>query len=266
MLLELGGLVAAAKFVCDVNKSADLDGQAVRKNEKAFVTAADAKRKMEIHREDMEKALTVNAKRKMAILEFHLKKFQNTYDKIRVIRFKEGRGIAEVAEIEAIQTQLTRYVKTPLLADKINRSDPQLVFSIIRHGGLGGQFVADSHENLDVARKNLANANVVSAQADAICVAYDGISERAKMCTDLLQRLAAVYIKGINHVQVLLDKNGADESKYTDGDIDAINVCLLQTKLIYRIINTPLIDREGGLTAESLQVIDEGQHYLSKIL
>ena len=265
-MLDLLGIAVAAKFAYDVNKSADLDEQAIKRNGKAFAVSADAKRKMEIHRKDMESAITINAKRKIAILGCHLKKFQSMYGRIRAIRFKEGRGITEIEGIEQVQTQLTKYVETPLLADGVNRTDSQLVVSIIRHGGLSGQFVAMSNENLDVARKNLANARVVSAQADTICVAYDGISERAKMCTDLVQKLAPVYIKGINHVQEMLERNGIDESKYTEEDVEAINSCLMLTKLIYKIINTPLIGDDGGLTAESMRVIDEGQHYLAEVL
>lgn len=260
----VGGLIAG-RFINNVMKSDDLEKQATRKNGKAFSAVADAQRKLQLHQEDMEKALTVNATRKMALLGCHLDMFRKTYDSIRKINFKKGRGVEEIEEMEMIQAQLTQYVSKPLLANGMDRADPQLVFSIIRHGGLSGQFVADSHEKLDVARMNLANANVVNAHADAICTAYDGIAERARMCTGLLQKLASVYIKSISYVKTLIINNGMDEEKYSEMDVAAINTCLLQTKLLYKIINTPLINTEGGLTDESMAIIDEGQRYLSEI-
>lgn len=257
-----GALIAS---IYNINKSIKLDEEAVRKNSKAFTRIADAQRSVEIHQDELFRKMKINATRKGAILKCHLRKFQDIYKTINQINFKEGKGIQEIYCINDIQTQLTRYVVEPKVASGLYMTDSQAVISVALHG-ITGYMVKDSQANLELASQNRSKANAVGAQAESICIALDGIAERVVMCTELLQKLAAVYMKGINHLQELLDGNGIDESKYTDNDVAAINTCLMQTKLIYRIINTPLIDNEGKLTTESMKIIQEGQRYLAQIL
>ena len=74
-----------------------------------------------------------------------------------------------------------------------------------------------------------------------------------------------LYIKSIKNISEILKTNGLEESNYSVEDVQAINICLSMTKLLYRIINTPLIDAEGAIEKESLKVIQDGQQLLKSI-
>ena len=64
---------------------------------------------------------------------------------------------------------------------------------------------------------------------------------------------------------MFIQTNGINSDNYSDQDIDAINLSLIMTKLIYRIVNTPMIDEQGGIAQESKKVIHEGQQLLNSI-
>ena len=123
----------------------------------------------------------------------------------------------------------------------------------------------DAKENAKLAARNMANANVVVAQADSICLFYDSLSERIQACTDILQKLAAKDTLAINHIESLIQSKGCNENLYTKNDVDAINLCSELNILIYEIINTPIIDENNKMTQASLAVISKGQEYLTQL-
>lgn len=247
-----------------VNKSTKLDAEAARKNSKAFTKAADAKYKLERCQENLFEKLRLNAVRKNGILTCHLKLFQEQYSVIRTIQFRKGRGIEELEQIEAIQSELKQYVSMPTIANGVVMKDSQLLLSIALRG-IGGVMVQESKINVKVASQNLSKANAMVAQADSICIAVDGISEHVEIVTKLLEKLGMLYMKSINNIKSILERNGTDPEKYTDEDINAINLSLDMTKLVYRIINTPLIDSKGKIEQESVKVIRDGQQMLDRI-
>ena len=54
-------------------------------------------------------------------------------------------------------------------------------------------------------------------------------------------------MKSIKNISIILKNNGLDSENYSEDDINALNVSLSLTKLIYRIINTPLLDENGNI-------------------
>ena len=143
-------------------------------------------------------------------------------------------------------------------------TDSQLVVSIALRG-IGGQMIQDSKNNLKLASANMSQANAVSAQIDSMCIALEGVTKHAEIITDLLEKLGMLYMRSIRNIAKILEENGMEPERYSDQDIEAINLSLVMTKLIYRIINTPMIDAEGKVEQESVKVIDEGKRLLEQI-
>lgn len=247
-----------------VSKSMKIDEQSVKKNVKAFTRTADAQKKLELYNERAFNALAVNAKRKHGILTCHLKMFQEQYEVIRTIRLKKGRGIEEIEKIEEIRCQVHQYVTLPAVVSGKAMSDSQLVVSIALKG-IGRQMIQDSKNELKLASANMSQANAISAQVDSICIALEEISKHAEIVTELLEKLGMLYMKSIRNVERIINENGTSPERYSDQDIDAINMSLVMTKLIYRIINTPMIDAEGQIEQESAKVIEEGKKLLEEI-
>ncbi|MBQ9765839.1 MAG: hypothetical protein IJW18_06555 [Lachnospiraceae bacterium] len=257
--VALMGLLGA-----QVNKSMKIDEQATRKNAKAFTRTADAEYRLEQCQKNVYEKMEVNAKRKSAILTCHLKMFQVIYSDIRKIQFRRGRGIEELENIEEIQDKLSQGVNLPAVSSGRVMTDSQLLVSFALRG-IGGLMIQESKMNLQVASRNLAKANAVSAQIDSVCIMLNGIAEHVEIVTGLLEKLGMLYIKSIKNVEKILNINGMEAERYSDADIEALNACLSLTKLVYRIINTPLVDENGVIEQESMKVINEGQNLLNKI-
>lgn len=264
MLLGAGLVLGTLGTFCQVNESMKIDAQSERKNAKAFTKTAEAQKKLEQSNEKAFNALAVNAKRKHGLLTCHLKMFQEQYAVIRKIQFKKGRGIEEIEKIEEIQQKVQQYMMLPAVISGKAMTDSQLVVSIALKG-IGGQMIQDSENNLKLASANMSQANAISAQVDSMCIALDGITKHAEIVTGLLEKLGMLYMKSIKNITRILEENGMESERYSEQDIDAINLSLVMTKLIYRIINTPMVDAEGKIEQESAKVISEGKKLLEQI-
>lgn len=264
MLWEAGTALGVLLYK-QVSESMNIDEQATKKNVKAFTKTADGQRKLKKCQEEVWDKLSVNAKRKNGILTCHLKMFQEQYKVIRQIQFKKGRGIEELEKMDEIQKKVNQYVTLPCVATGKIMTDPQLLVSLVLKGGIGGLMIADSKDNLKLSRRNMAMADAAAAQIDSVCIALNGIARHIEIMNELLEKLGMLYMKSVRNITAVLEKNGIDESNYSDQDIDAINTALIMTKLIYRIINTPVIDEDGMIEKESSNVVKEGQKLLESL-
>lgn len=245
-------------------KADDIENKSLEKNSKAFGRQAEAKERVNIHVANLYEKMQINAVRKNAILQYHIQRFLETYKVIDEYHLNKGLGIVEMEKIESLKTQISQSLSLPMIANGIAKSDTQLITEIAVLG-IGGVIMKNAKENARLASRNMANANVVSAQADSICVFYDGLSERIQASTDILQKLAAQDILAINHIDSLIKSKGCNERLYTKKDVDAINLCSELNILIYDIINTPLIDENNEITQASLLIISKGQEYLKQL-
>ena len=262
MLEVLGGVFALE--IAKAWRADDVEKEAMAKNSKAFGKQAEAKEKVRIHEANLFEKMKINAIRKKAILECHIKKFLDIYKVIDEYQLNKGLGIEEMEKIETLKTRMVQTVNLPSIASGLAKSDTQLIVEYAFFG-IGGLMMKEAKENSKLASRNMANANVVSAQADSICIFYDGLSETIQACTEILQKLAAQDIRAINHIESMLERKGNNESLYSQSDVDAINLCSQLNILIYEIINTPLLDENNEITKESKAIISKGQEYLNQL-
>ena len=251
-------------FAQQINKSAKLDKEATKKNIKAFTKIADANAKLEKCQSDLLNQLQINSKRKNGLITYHLSMFQEQYSIIRKIQFGKGRGIEEIEKIDAIQNQIKQYVELPAVTSGMIMKNSQYAISFALMG-IGGVMIKESKMNLKTASKNTAMASAVTAQIDSICIALEGITQHTMIITELLEKLGMLYMKSIKNISIILKNNGLDSENYSEDDINALNVSLSLTKLIYRIINTPLLDENGNIEKESIKVIQQGRDMLKQI-
>ena len=257
----IGEIGYAAK---QVNQSIKIDEQAMNKNIKAATKNAEAKHKIENARKHLLERLQINAIRKNAILNCHFKLFQKQYSMIEKIEFASGSGIQQLEYINSINHQLSKYIQQPAVVSGAILSDSQQ-FVTFALKGVGGLILQDSKKNLELARKNMSQANALVAQADVICIAYDGIANHIDIVTDLVQNLGALYIRVIKRLEDIFNKNGTIVEKYTNDDINAINFSLKLTETLYSIIDTPVINQEGAIEKASIEAVNYGRDLLDKI-
>lgn len=249
-----------------VNKSMNIDEQAVKKNIKAFTMTAETQNKLEKCQADLLSKMLVNAKRKNGILTGHLQLFKEQYSMIRKIDFREGKGIEELHKIDEIQDKLNQYMTMPAVSTGKIMTNTQLMVAFVLKGGIGGLMIQDSEMNLKLASRNLSQANAVAAQIDSICIAMDGITKHIEIVTELLEQMGMLYMKSVRNLSDILKRNGTNKDLYTEQDINQINMSLKLTKFVYKIINASLIDEKGQIEKASLDVIDEGRKLLNSII
>lgn len=260
-LILLGGIGYTLK---QTNNSFEMDEQSVKKNIKAATKVAEARLKIENAQKHLIERLQLNAIRKNAILNCHFNLFQKQYSMIEKIEFASGSGIQQLEYINLINQQLTKYVHQPAVISGTITSD-SVQFITFALKGVGGLLVLDSKQNLELAKRNMSQANAVEAQADAICIAYNGISNHIDIVTDLLQNMGAIYMRVIKKLEEIFTRNGTTVEKYTNDDIFAINVSLKLTETIYAIIDTPVINKEGVIEKASINAINYGRELLNEI-
>lgn len=245
-------------------KADEVDKKAMAKNSRAFGKEAEAKLKVRRHEKMLFDKMKINAIRKSAILQCHINRFLEIYRVIDEYQLNIGLGIKEIGKIDIIQKQMVHTINLPSVASGLAKTDTQMIVQYAFYG-IGGMIMKDSKENEKLASRNMANADVVMAQADSICVLYDGLGERVQACTDILQKLAAKDNIAINHIESMLKTKGQNEELYSQMDVDAINLCSELNILIYEIINTPLIDENNEFTKASETLINKGQKYLKQL-
>lgn len=263
MIVE--GLVLLGAFgLYQIDKSTRIDAEAKKTNISAFTQSVEAQKKLELCNKRTFQILEVNAKRKQGLLTCHLKMFQEQYKVIQQIQFKRGRGIEELEKMDEIRQQVARFSMLPELSRGRTLTDIQTLVSIALRG-IGGYMVMESKSNLQLANLNLSESAAYTAEVDTICIALNGIAEHTELTTKLLEKIGMLYMKSIKNLTQILSQNGMDEDNYTDEDIDAINLALTLTKVVYRIINTPMVDQNGKIERESYKVIHEGEQLLKQI-
>ena len=249
-----------------VDKSMKMDSEAMRKNAMAAIEMADAESRVAVSSRKLTEAIKINVSRKNGILTGHFKLFLRQSKKLkRIMILKKGRGIEELERISEIQERYKTYIKMPAVSSGRIVTDSQLLVSFALRG-FGGTMVHDSQVNLEMAKKNLSKANALSAQVDSECIAMDAITEHIRIVTELLEKLGMVYMKSIRNITDIIKKNRWRRRKYSDEDLEAINLAFMLTKIIYRIINTPLVDENGEIEQEALNVINEGTLLLNSVM
>lgn len=265
MIIEtvLGTALVGGLFA-QVNKSIEIDEKAMKKNVKAFTKMAESENKLVRCQQNAIDKLLICAKRKTGILNGHIKMFKEQFELIRKVEFKSGQGIEELEKFDEISKKINQGVSVIGTENRLEMSAPQTLISFALFG-IGGLMIKDSEMSLKMASRTVAQANVVAAQVDSVCIALDGLAKHAEIVTDLLHKLGMMYMQSIRNITDIIKKNGTERNNYSQNDIDSINVALLLTKVIYRIINTSMVDGNGVIEQESFKVIDEGKRLLRKI-
>lgn len=241
------------------------DEKSKNKNIKAFSKIAEGQNKLKTAQNKAFESIARNSIRKNAILTTHIQMFQNNIEIFRTIQFKKGKGLEELEQIEIIKNDLQTYLRVPEIASGLAMNSSQYLVSFALLG-LGGMIVQDSKVNKQVASLNMAKANVFNSEVDALCTVLEEITNHANLVTHTLEKLSMLYIKSISSLSQMIKEKGTNPNLYFESDIDKINASIALTKVIYRIINTPIINQDGKIVEESkhlLQICND--KYLSTL-
>lgn len=258
-------------FVWNMVQADKNEKLADERNMKAYNMVSEAEAAVEYINEEMQKTLIKLANRKRGILSTSFSEFIEVYEVLSRIEFEESDGIRELMSAN-MPVESVQMLKTQVHTAGIEMSNLQLMGTLFvgnpfkgNMGGFSGLIAKDAEINADLARKRKSHAAVVESQSKAIIEALKIIKERADRILQVLTKLNRLFRLSLKEMRGIIDKNGTERRLYTRNDKEKLRVGLNLIGTIKKIIDTPLIDKEGELTKQSLEAIAVGQQYLNQL-
>ena len=151
-------------------------------------------------------------------------------------------------------------------------TDREMVTTMVVNGffwGIGGGISAlvkkDSQRNLDMAQARAKQARVIAEQANTVGLAYEAITERSNQITDVLTKLNLLFVKSLANTERIISERGMDKLNYSLSDRENLAVCMNLAAAVKNMIDTPLLDETGEITAKALEAIKIGQEHIQRI-
>jgi len=119
--------------------------------------------------------------------------------------------------------------------------------------------VSDSKASakLDTAKANLAEAKTIAEGLKNMEIMAYAISRRAQMFNRLLMKLDSYLAPLIYEMENIIATKGGDFSKFDENEQETIAKAVSLVKSVKTILDTPIIDDNGGVTEQSLLVAQD---------
>ena len=121
-------------------------------------------------------------------------------------------------------------------------------------GLIGG---AKASKELENAKANQAQAQVICEELNQGSLACEAIRRRCYMFYNLLARLDAYFLPLVYRMEDIVAAEGEDYRSYSPESKKAIAACAAAVGSIKAVLDTPLLTEEGNLTEESESVAKE---------
>ena len=110
---------------------------------------------------------------------------------------------------------------------------------------------------LDAAKANLAEAQTIAEGLKNMEIMAYAISRRAQMFNRLLIKLDSYLTPLVYEMENIIASKSEDFSKFDENEQEAIAKAVSLVKSIKTILDTPIIDDNGGVTEQSLLVAQD---------
>ena len=121
---------------------------------------------------------------------------------------------------------------------------------------------AKASANLDNAYSNLATAKKVKEELAVLTTVCNGIKKRSDLFTKTLIKLESILNMQLAKLEYIIATEGVDYSLFSEGSKNLVAMLLGTVQAVKAILDTPLLDENGTLTAESKNVINTVQGLL----
>ena len=117
--------------------------------------------------------------------------------------------------------------------------------------------VSDSKASakLDTAKANLAEAKTIAEGLKNMEIMTYAISRRAQMFNRLLMKLDSYLTPLVYEMENIIASKGEDFSKFDENEQEAIAKAVSLVKSVKTVLDTPIIDDNGGVTEQSLGIV-----------
>ena len=277
----IGGLLAGglAYTFAKTDQAMKIDEKAQKKYAQAYERQASAIELIKEKQQLADDSLMKVANRKRAIFSTTIKDFLQLYENIIKINFTSSEGVIELSKsmLSPANIEEMRYMTVVAISPM---SEKELTYTFLVEGlkgwffagpigasasAFGGAMVKDSERNLSKANSQLKISDVLYSQAETTVVILDMITERSKRIADLLAKMNLLFLRSIKSSSEVIAKNGFDRLSYNVDDRMILMTCINLADAVKKIIDTPLLDKNGELTQASLDTLEIGNEYMKKL-
>ena len=131
---------------------------------------------------------------------------------------------------------------------------------------VGGWFLsAKADKALSEAKTNYDKAQKYEQEVRNLCTAMEALKDKAEQIDYLLYELDNRFSDAISDMINTIDDAGIDFSTFSSDEEDDIIRAAQLAQTIKVVIDTPLINQQGGVTAEAEKLIESKQVLLDKL-
>ena len=127
---------------------------------------------------------------------------------------------------------------------------------------LGVVIDAAARKNLEKALSNEAEALKIAEELKVVETLCNGIAKRADMFNALLSKMVQVFETLISQLEFIVSTSGTDYSKYDEAAQNRVAMAMSVAGAVKSVLDTPILNKDGGLTDESQKTHTEITKYL----
>lgn len=130
---------------------------------------------------------------------------------------------------------------------------------------LGFTLDSKADKNLENARSNQSKARKFEEEMNAAADLCDAITKRSVMFTQLLTRLSGLFRPMLREMDCIIDISGTDFRNYSKADKKTIAMSASLALAIKKVLDTPILHKDGSLTDTSYTVQQETADFLNEM-
>lgn len=123
----------------------------------------------------------------------------------------------------------------------------------------------DAEGKLKEAGQIAKQSKLQQTHYENVALSYAAIEIRCNKMTDILTKLNIIFKKSLDYSFKLIEKNGIDKNNYSSNDRKSLAGCINLAKAVKGILDVPLLDENNEISKSSLEAIELGTTYISKM-
>ena len=250
------------KFIYDLNKACNMDEDSRRRMMMAFQRETEARLLVRQKSQELEAALERIVQRKWGTLS-NFRRFVDLYQQIIEIDFQAEKRKGELALIP-LKKDYVDGLQRMAIIPKGQCTDSEVMMSLLK-GGLGRSLLDDAEQFRAESVKQLRAAGVVYGQAEIISIAIDIKIGQCETISSVIAGLNLLLAKTIRTSEALIEERGSDPDRYTREDRDVLMTCMNVVDALKKIIDAPVVTRDGQLAQEIMTTIRLGKAYAEAV-
>ena len=286
-LIFIGIATATGAFGVGKTIKAGVDQkEANETNEKANYIIKKSTNKINKYRENCENAIENLGEFKIKVLDESIKPFISEFEKLSNIELTKSEGLDELGNIVLDKSEFKDLKKIQLMASSIigGFASGTMCGALTAFGAYGAAGVfatastgtvvlggivagpalavmgvvtgAKASANKDKAYTNLIKAEKYREEMDTASLLCSSIEKKANMFSEILNSLNSIFEPLICEMSNIIKNKGTNFSEFSEKEKGVIIKAMSIAGAIKSIIDTPILDKDGNITAKSSDVIE----------